>query len=121
MYKSKRKINVLIPDGERPLALYAIQCFSAVKDVNIHLLSNVKLASTRFSRTIKSFNYYSLKREEDWIDLIKTVIINKKIDVLFPVDIEKIRLLTKYKREFKSLLPNLILPMLESFDIANSK
>lgn len=122
MDKLNKEINVLIPDGERVLALFTINCLSMLKNVKIHLLSKKKWTETRFSRKVGSFNYYTdVKTDEEWIEIIKKEIVKRKINVLFPVEIEDIRLLSKYRDDFKPFVPNLILPSTDSFDISNNK
>lgn len=122
LYNSDRIINVLIPDGERVLALNVINCLSVFKHVNIFVLSKKKWTETRFSKNINSFHYLVKERtEKEWIEIIKGEIIKNKIDVLFPVEIENIRVLSKYNEQFRLLVPNLLLPPVNSFDIANNK
>jgi len=121
MDKLDRDINVLLPDGERILSLYVINCLSNFKQIKIHVLSQKKWTETRFSKKITSFNYYEVKGEKEWIEIIKIEILEKNIDVLFPVEIENIRLLSKHNEKFKLLVPNLVLPTVHSFDIANNK
>ncbi len=121
-YGSDKAINVLIPDGERVLALNVINCLSEFRNVDIYVLSKKKWTETRFSKNIKSFHYFVEKiTEEEWIDIIKGEIIKSEINVLFPVEIENIRLLSEYDEHFRLLMPNLILPSVHSFDLANNK
>lgn len=121
MYNLYRDINVLIPDGESILSLYVINCLSDFKHIKTHILSQNKWTEIRFSKNITSFNYYEEKREKEWIEIIKVQILEKNIDVLFPVEIENIRLISKYIKQFKLLVPKLVLPATDSFDIANNK
>ena len=67
MDKLDREINVLLPDGERILSLYVINCLSNFKQIKIHVLSKKKWTETRFSKKIASFNYYEVKGEKEWI------------------------------------------------------
>ena len=84
MDKLNNEINVLIPDGERVLALFTINCLSMLKNVKIHLLSKRKWTKNRFSRRIRSFNYYEdLKTDEEWIEIIKKEIVKRKIKCRF--------------------------------------
>ena len=121
MDKLDKDINVLLPDGESILSLYVINCLSDFKYIKIHILSQNKWTETRFSKNIISFNYYEEKKEKEWIEIIKAQILEKNIDVLFPVEIENIRLVSKYNKQFKLLVPSLVLPAIDSFDIANNK
>ncbi len=111
MKKNKEKINVLIPDGDVMFTLSIVRCLSHFKNVNVHLLSKTKWVETRFSRHIASFTYYTnVKEDQEWIDIIKAEIVKKEINVLFPVHVKNIRLLSNHRAEFDSLLKNLIVP-----------
>lgn len=119
-----KKINVLITDGEIKFSLQVIKCLASHKCIDIHLLSKHEWVETRFSRHLKSFSYYrkeDIKYADDWKKIIQHEIIDKKIDVIFPVNVTEIRLLSEMQEELKILCPNFLLPSTESFDIANNK
>ena len=117
-----KEINILIPDGEIELSLRVLNCLSKFKHVKVHILSRVKWVEIRFSKNISSFNYFSEPiSDKDWIEIIKSEIIKRKIDVLMPIYTKNIRLISKYRKEFNLLVSDLVLPATESFDIANNK
>lgn len=120
--KPNKNINVLIPDGEKLLSLHVLNCLAGIDHVNIHVLSKVKWVETKFSRKIKSFTPHTFNyTENEWIEILKSEIVKNDINVLLPVHVENIRLCSKYRNVFNSLLPNLIVPNTEYFDIANNK
>jgi len=118
----EKEINILIPDGEIELSLRVLNCLSKFKHIKVHVLSRVKWVEIKFSKNISSFNYFSEDiSDKEWIEIIKSEIIKRKIDVLMPIYTKNIRLISKYQKEFNSLVSNLILPSTESFDVANNK
>jgi len=123
MNRSKKNIHVLITDGEIKFALPVIRCLSKHKFIKIHIVSKYKWIEAKFSRHIASFNYYQkkdIKSASDWIQIIKQEIVKHKIDILFPVNVTEIRLLSEFKDEFDSST-HLLLPTVKSFDIAHDK
>ena len=121
MNKIEHNINVLIPDGDRVHVLEVIRCLAIDKKIKIHVLSSKNWVKPRFSRYISSFTLIPPNlTEQETIEVLKQNILTKKIDALLPVYVDKIRFLSKYINTFKSLT-NLIIPNLESFDIANDK
>lgn len=117
----KRETNVLIPDGEKAPALDVIRCLSSNANINIHVLSSEKWVASRFSRHISSFTIIPKELEDqDLIEILKQNIRNKKIDVLLPVFIQKIKFISRYKESFQPLT-NFVVPNLEDFITANNK
>ena len=122
MFDNNKIINVLIPDGEVKFALNVVRDLSSYKFIKVHILSKYNWVEIRFSRHIDSFTYYpGIDTEKKWIEIIRKEVIKKNIDVLFPVHLTNIRLLSKHKGEFVKILSNLQLPTVRSFDIANNK
>lgn len=122
MKKLNQEINILIPDGENKLAIFVINCLSEYKNIKIHILSKFKWVEIRFSKNISSFTTYSeLENERDWIEMIKSELIKRKITILFPVDIQSIELLSRYNNEFDGLVTNLVLPNNYSFNTSDNK
>lgn len=109
-------INILIPDGERVLAKFVVNCLSSCKEVNIHVLSSDARASIKYSRFISSYTFTG-KHElpEKRINFIKNQVEIRGIKVIMPVEIEDIQLLSEYFDEFKDLT-TLLVPPLSSFD-----
>ncbi|MDN3644278.1 ATP-grasp domain-containing protein [Lutimonas halocynthiae] len=109
-------INVLIPDGERVLAKFVVNCLSNCKDVDVHVLSRNKNASIKYSRFIASYTFENqYGYDENWIEFIKTQITLNKINVIMPVEIEDIRLLSAHSDDINELA-TLLVPPLNSFD-----
>ena len=116
-----RPINVLIPDGERVLAKFVVNCLSSCKDVNVHVLSRNANAPIKYSRFISSYTYENqFGYDGKWVEFIKAQITLHEISVVMPVEIEDIRLLSAYYDEINELA-TLLIPPLNSFDITLDK
>ena len=114
--------SVLIPDGESPQALSVIGCLGEMRNVKIFVLSKNKYAPIRFSRYTKRFIYIKDKNtKEERLDSIIDTIKKTNIDVLLPVDVNTIRLISEYKGKFSNLTSIAPIPDIESIDIANDK
>ncbi len=123
MNRLNKNINVLITDGEIKFALPVIRCLSKNEFIKIHIVSKHKWIETKFSRHITSFSYYpksDIIYASDWIKIINKEIAKKKIDVLLPVNVTEIRLLSEFNEELHLPIP-LLLPTVKTFDIANNK
>lgn len=122
MNKIDENIHVLIPDGENKLALSVVVCLSKHKQIKTHIISKFDWVEMRFSKNIASFNVCPKEiSDQEWMDYVKMILKKYEISVLFPVFIEKIRLLSIFKQEFINLVSHLILPESDSFDIFNDK
>lgn len=114
--------SVLIPDGESPQALSVNRCLGEMKNVKTFVLSRNKYAPIRFSRYTKRFIYLKDKNtKEERLEAIIDTIKKTNIDIVLPVDVETIRLISEYKDKFSNLTSIAPIPDLESIDIANDK
>lgn len=119
--KLHKRINVLIPDGERVIAKFVVNCLSSCKDVNVHVLSRNENASIKYSRFISSYTFEKQDDyDEKWLEVIKKQISLNSINVVMPVEIENIRLLSASYDELKELV-TLLVPPLNSFDTTLDK
>lgn len=118
----ENQISVLVPDGEKQLALKVVNSLSAVQNVDIHVLSKHKWVELRFSHKIKSFQSYSSDcSEEELMAIIASTTEDKAIDVILPIHVEFTRLLSKHRCFFKTLGIQLLLPNVDALDRANCK
>lgn len=117
-----RKItNVLIPDGERILAKFVVNCLSGMKDVKIHVLSMDHKASIKYSRYIDHYSLIDHKTyDSKWIAIIKEYIQDHDIDVLMPVEIENIQLIGLSDQLDANLVKYLVPPS-QSFETTLDK
>ena len=111
----QKSLHILIPDGERVLSKFVTNCLSNEKNIKIHLLSINEKSSMKYSRYIESYTYiHKPENDKDWILIILDQIKKKNIDVLMPVEIENIQLITLHSSQFKSIVKMLV-PPIESF------
>lgn len=119
--KLTKHINVLIPDGESDLALYIVRCLHQDKKIKIHILSSLKWVECRFSKHIASFSILpEIENDLAWIKYVADYIQKNNIDVLMPVFVKRIRIISKHKELFKDIT-KLVIPEIASFEIANNK
>lgn len=109
-------INILIPDGDRVLAKFVVNCLSSCKDVKIHVLSTNATSSMKYSRFISSYTFEDHHEyDEQWVAFMKQQITEKNISVVMPVEIENIRLLSEHYDDI-SQHATLLVPPVNSFD-----
>ncbi|HBI00309.1 MAG TPA: hypothetical protein DDY18_01650 [Flavobacterium sp.] len=115
----KKKLSVLIPDGESKFTLAVFRTLSRVDDLEIHILSNQPNLPIRYSRFCCSFTTY--EPGSDAVKAILNAIQIVKADVLLPIDVPMIRLVSSHQDTFASLisLPPLSPP--ETIDLAGDK
>lgn len=117
----KKKISVLIPDGESHLLIYIINCLSLVKNVKVYIMSSKRHDHMKYSRFVRHYAYYPDVNDEDWISNIDNEVNKHNIDVIMPIFEFGIRRIIKNtdKLKFKDRLCNL--PSLLNFDTARNK
>lgn len=118
----RSKISVLIPDGESSYAISVLRCLTRVQGVKVHLLSNTAWNMIRFSRYRGEY----LVREEKENDELKLEAIEAALkktgaDVIFPIGISTIRLISSHRERILSLaaIPPLAPP--EAIDLTIDK
>ncbi len=118
----KEFFSVLIPDGESHHALNVIRCLGQLKNLRVFVLSNDANAPIRFSRYCYQFiSYQNGNSDESRLDTIYETVKKIKPDVVLPVDIITIPLLSEDTRKLSDLTSIAPLPCLDSFKIANHK
>ncbi len=116
-------VAVLIPDGEwEVLTNHVKNCFSAVKEVKLYVMSSRRYMPSRYSRYISNYTYVPPNAEGSaWIEAINREMERHKIDVILPVYQVGIETLIKYKTRLNHPDKLVPLPELESFQVANNK
>jgi len=119
---TNESFSVLIPDGECNYAISVIRCLGQHKNVKTFVLSTDKNAPSRFSRFTSQFIFNKkAKNKEEKIAAIIDGINKTKADVLLPLDVETIRLVSEHKEKFSDLIAISPTPGIKSFDIADDK
>lgn len=113
--------SVLIPDGESIFALKVLRCLGEIKSVKVYILSNDPQAKVRYSRYCDKFITYVEKKESDRLAAITNTLIKIKADVILPVDIPTIRLISANQKEIEKITQIVPLPVIESIDFADDK
>ena len=116
-----KPFSVLIPDGESVFALKVLRCLGEIKRVKIYVLSNDRTAKARYSRYCSKFITYTEKNESDRLKAIINTLIEIKVDVILPVDIPTIRLISVNRSKIEKIARIPELPVLESIRIADDK
>ncbi|MFX0556355.1 ATP-grasp domain-containing protein [Maribacter sp. CXY002] len=107
-------MKILITDGESDHALNVLHCFKRRKGLIIYVLSKKKISLVRFSRYCHKFIYYPpFESENDYLEFIKSMIQEYKIDVLFPVDEDGIQYISKHSLKFQNLCKIALIPKSE--------
>ncbi len=122
MKKEEQKLSILIPDGEHPLLLYILNCFSYAKGIEIYVISNKKNNPFRYSRYITEFLYYpKTKSVLDWINNIDREVERYNIDVIMPIFETGIKTLIKYRYKMLYKAKLGLLPSLTNFNTTINK
>ena len=116
--KSLNSIKVLIPDGESFFALSVINCLSDLKDIEIHIIySSNEVNGVQYSNKIDSFARYNKTNDDiDFVNFIKNKLVTRKIDVLMPLHIDSIGLLSTYRGFFNELNYKILVTNTEVFN-----
>jgi len=114
--------SVLIPDGESHYATSIVRCLAEEKEVKTIVLSRDRNAPIRFSRYTSKFIYNLFgESKEERLAAIIDAIKKTNTDILLPVDVETIRLVSENKEKLSNLIAIAPNPELNSFDIADDK
>ncbi|MBN2590381.1 MAG: ATP-grasp domain-containing protein [Sedimentisphaerales bacterium] len=126
MNKSKnnenvKNISVLIPDAEDWLTLKALRCIGQESTFKNHLLSKKKMPLSRFCRYSTSYHYNTSQNDEEWIDEINKLISKLHIDVIMPVTVPGVELISKNRSKISesARIPPIAEP--EKISLTNDK
>ena len=90
-----QSFSVLIPDGSDYGLLKALRCLGQAPQVTSYVLSKEKRPVAGYSRYCKKSFYDSSRNDNEWIELIKEIVAEYKIDVLLPTTINGIEFVSK--------------------------
>lgn len=120
--ETKKPFSVLIPDGESNYAISVLRCLAQTKNVRSYILSNDPWAPIRFSRySTHFFSYKNEQGSEGRLAAIRDAIKKTNVDVVLPVDVETIRLLSSGCEALSQLTSITSLPKTHLIDIAEDK
>lgn len=88
-------ISVLIPDAEDWLTVKVLRCLGQSSKVKAHLLSRKRKPLSRYSRFCASFHYNNSQNDDEWIDEINKLITKLKINLILPVKVKGVELISK--------------------------
>jgi len=117
-----QEIKVLIPDGHNCLmAIRVVNCLTLHKNVKIYVLSFNSNSKIRFSKSIRYHKHYSTISEIETLEVIKQELLNNKINVILPIEIEFIKLVSKFNKEILKLGVEMSIDNVENISITNDK
>lgn len=113
--------SVFIPDAETAESLKVLRCLSREPNVRAYILSRDRRSMARFSRHCAGSNYLSSRNEDDWINEIIRLIRDLQIDVVMPVTIDGVELVSRHREAISEFaaIPPLATP--ERIQMANDK
>ncbi|MEO8820819.1 MAG: ATP-grasp domain-containing protein [Ginsengibacter sp.] len=120
--RTKERFSVLIPDGESGHALNVLRCLGPMKDVRVFVLSSDPNSIIRFSKYCYKFiSFTEKKNNQNRLDAIYDTVKKVKPDVILPVDVNAISLLSANRETLSKVTSVVPLPCLGEFEIANNK
>jgi predicted ATP-grasp superfamily ATP-dependent carboligase len=118
----KKKVSVLIPDGESNLVINVLRCLSDVRGLKIYILSSEEYLPIRYSRYVSRFIYENTSADPlAHIGRINELVEQYSIDVILPVHALAIRRLIAFRHLLLHPEKTLIPPSTEIFDLADDK
>lgn len=124
MYKPKEKasFSVLLTDGESNNALAVVRCLGEIKTIKISVLSTQSDAEVKYSKYVSEFIVNPKgDSKEGRLEAIKSAIKTTQAEILLPIDVVDIRLVSEYKEELSQLISIAPIPEVDSFDISDDK
>lgn len=116
-----RSISVLIPDSGGSNTIKILRCLGKVRRVTTHILSKTRFPMDRFSRYCAHCHYHKSVSDKDWVSKIRRVVKQWNIDVVLPVTVEGIELVSRNRgaiSEFAAIPP---VPEYELLKMAGNK
>ncbi len=120
----QKQFSVLLFAGKHDIPLrplHVLRCLARIPEVNVHLLSQNPWQPVRFSRYLRSFHQLYGSSEEDQIERIRQVAATTHADVLFPVTISEVRIVSARYKTVRACLPVIPSPRYELLDMATDK
>lgn len=117
-----KTISILIPDGEYPLALRVMRSLGLTHQVTVDLLTSDHRSAYGLSRFCRRCHFTASRTYgEERRDAILRTIETARIDVLLPVSVAGIRLVSAERQTFAARVALPPMPDTATLDIANDK
>ena len=117
----KKVISVLIPDAETAETLKILRCLSRTPEIKVYILSRDRWSMARFSRHCRGSCQNTSRTDDEWVSEIIRLIRKLQIDIVLPVTIDGVELVSKNHdiiSEFATIPP---LAKPELIEMANDK
>jgi glutathione synthase/RimK-type ligase-like ATP-grasp enzyme len=93
---TNKPVSILIPDGESEFALNVLRCLSYIPNFQVNVLSNDPYAIIRFSRYTRKYITHSFQDDDERkLDAIHDAIKTTKADIVLPIDVPTIHLISR--------------------------
>jgi len=119
--KIKDSFIALVPDGESSLSLSVVRCLGQIRGIVIIVLSSNASSAVKYSRYCSLFISYSETNEQVRLHTILKYVEMHKPDVVLPIDVKTIRLISANKAGFEPYSALSPLPDIDIFDTSNDK
>jgi D-aspartate ligase len=115
-------ISVLIPDGGDELdTVKVLRCLGQSRILKVHILCTARSPLFRFSRHHAHLHCYSSQNDDEWIDVIEKTVRRFKIDVVLPIALEGVRLVSQRREAISKVAAIPPIPEFETLELARSK
>ena len=112
---------ILIPDADDWLTVKVLRCLAQDTTFKNHILSKNMKPLSRYSRYCKSFNYNNSKTDDEWIDEINKLITKYKINIILPVTVKGVELISKNQTNISDTVRIPLLAKPEQIELTNDK
>ncbi len=117
-----QSVTVLIPDDDNSLQIVrALRCLGQDPRFTAHVLSNVHSPLSRFSRYCKRLHHHSSKNDDEWIEAIESIVRCREIDVVLPVTLKGVQLISKSRDAISRVSTVPPIPHYEQIELVRNK
>ena len=117
-----RPLSVLMLDGETNISLFVARCLGQVRNIRLHVVSQLGFAPLRFSRHRSRFlKRQPSQRDEDWLDAIHRAAKLVRPDVLLPVEDQAMYFTARHRSRLEEIAKIPSTPSLEALERLNNK
>jgi D-aspartate ligase len=115
-------ISVLIPDDDNTLEVVkALRCLGQDARFTVHVLSDVHSPVARYSRYCKHLHHHSSENDNEWIKAIESIVKLWKIDVVLPVTLRGLQLISQNREVISKISTIPPIPQYEQIELAGNK